>query len=332
MIKVLLIGTLMATTSSNIVPAISIMPDHDDGNVATEPIPYDSRLGNCKKVKEKIIEQDSHKINGAYDANRSSVYSSARFRNLYKYSNTASIVVKDLDTEFHALTKDSSITINESYTVSSSNSYTEQVSTTLTKTFGKSLNVGANVGYCKIEAEVSSSTPVSAEFGYQISETYSKSATNGLSITYVADEYGLYRLERRALFDISMDNIINSKTVKTIDLNANGCNNLLRTLEQPSEICFANDKIIDEAVLNDAKRQEFIQTNALYIILLGSIFVFICLYQIIKNEISTYRKLKEKNYDRFNGILTLSFSKVFVYLFIILLLVIFKVFIAKLLV
>lgn len=192
----------MATISSNIVPAISIMPDHDDGNVATEPIPYDSRLGNCKKVKEKIIEQDSHKINGAYDANRSSVYSSARFRNLYKYSNTASIVVKDLDTEFHALTKGSSITINESYTVSSSNSYTEQVSTTLTKAFGKSLNVGANVGYCKIEAEVSSSTSVSAEFGYQISETYSESATNGLSITYVADEYGLYRLERRALFDI----------------------------------------------------------------------------------------------------------------------------------
>ncbi len=147
----------------------------------------------------------------------------------------------------------------------------------------------------------------------------------------VAVNKNLYK-ELLDYFGITMDNIINSKTVKTIDLNAKGCKDLLRTLEQPSEICFANDKIIDEAVLNDAKRQEFIQTNALYIILLGSIFVFISLYQIIKNEKTTYRKLKEKNYDRFNGILTLSFSKVFVYLFIILLLVIFKVFIVKLLV
>lgn len=133
-------------------------------------------------------------------------------------------------------------------------------------------------------------------------------------------------------FGITMDNIINSKTVKTIDLKASGCKKMLKTLEQPSEICFANDKIINEAVLNDAKKQEFIRTNALYIILLGSIFVFISLYQIIKNEISTYRKLKEKNYNRFNGILTLGFSKVFIYIFIIFLLVIFKVFIAKLLV
>lgn len=147
----------------------------------------------------------------------------------------------------------------------------------------------------------------------------------------VAVNKNLYK-ELLDYFGITMDNIINSKTVKTIDLNAKGCKDLLRTLEQPSEICFANDKIIDEAVLNDAKRQEFIRTNALYIILLGSIFVFISLYQIVKNEKSTYRKLKEKNYDRFNGILTLGFSKVFVYLLIILLLVIFKVFIAKLLV
>lgn len=147
----------------------------------------------------------------------------------------------------------------------------------------------------------------------------------------VAINKDLYK-ELLDYFGITMDNIINSKTVKKINLNASGCKKLLRTLEQPSQIVFANDKIIDEAVLNDAKRQEFIRANALYIILLGSIFVFISVYQIIKNEKFTYRKLKEKNYDKFNGILTLSFSKAFIYLFIILLLVIFKVFIVNLLV
>ncbi len=202
MIKVLLIGTLMATISSNIVPVISIMPDPDDGNVSTEPIPYDSRLGNCKKVKENFIEQDSHKINGAFDTNRNPVYSSARFRNLYKYSKTASIVLKDLDTSFHALTKGSSITMSESYTVSHSKSYTEQVSTTLTKTFGKTLNIGANTGFCKIDVGATSSTSISTEFSLQISDTYSESATSGVSVTYVANEDGLYRLERRALFDV----------------------------------------------------------------------------------------------------------------------------------
>lgn len=202
MIKVLLIGTLMAAISSNIDPAISIMPDPDDSNVATEPIPYDSRLGNCKKVKENLIKSDSYKINGAYDVNRNPVYSSARFRSLYKYSKTVSIVLKDLDESFHALTKGSSITMTESYTVSNSKSYTEQVSITMTNTFGKSLNVGANAGFCKIDAEVSSSTSITSEYGVQISNTYSESVSSGLSITYVADENGLYRLERRALFDI----------------------------------------------------------------------------------------------------------------------------------
>ena len=202
MIKVLLISALMTTISSNIAPALSIMPDHDDGNVATEPIPYDSRLGNCSKRAEKLIEEDSHKINGAYDANKKPVYSSARFRNLYKYSNMASIVVKDLDTEFHTLTKGSSITTTESVTVSESKSYTQQVSLTLTKTFGKTLNVGANLGFCKIDAGGSSSTSIGTEFGFQVSETYSESATSGVSVTYVANEDGLYRLERRALFDV----------------------------------------------------------------------------------------------------------------------------------
>lgn len=202
MIKVLLISTLMAAISSNIVPAISIMPDIDDGNVATEPIPYDSRLGNCIKKRSNLIEQDSHPINGVHDANRNSVYSSARFRNLYKYSNTASIVVKDLDTEFHTLTKGSSITTTESVTVSEAKSYTEHVSISLTKTFGKTLNVGANAGFCKIDAEVSSSTSIGTEFSVEVSNTYSESATSGVSVTYVANEDGLYRLERRALFDV----------------------------------------------------------------------------------------------------------------------------------
>lgn len=121
---------------------------------------------------------------------------------LYKFTGVVGAMVEDLDDGWHAFDAGGSISLESSQTFTDEITYSEQISLAYSVTFGR--EIGFEVGYGVASAETSTSFSVSTELAksFSTSTTYSCSATESRTKTYAVAEKGLYRLQKRALFNV----------------------------------------------------------------------------------------------------------------------------------
>ena len=111
--------------------------------------------------------------------------------------------------------------------------------------------------------------------------------------------------------------------VKTLDLTnkeyKNFCDNELYDF---SNLTFINDSILTEKYAKIYTNKSFLNDNALFMYLFGTIFLVISLYEVYKIEKRTFIMLREKNFSFMSSVLTTSVFKTIIWLFIIALMLI----------
>lgn len=121
--------------------------------------------------------------------------------------------------------------------------------------------------------------------------------------------------------------------VKTLDLTnkeyKNFCDNELYDF---SSLTFINDSILTEKYAKIYTNKSFLNDNALFMYLFGSIFLVISLYEVYKIEKRTFIMLREKNFSFMSSVLTTSAFKAIIWLFIIALMLILNFNMIKLLI
>lgn len=121
--------------------------------------------------------------------------------------------------------------------------------------------------------------------------------------------------------------------VKTLDLTnkeyKNFCDNELYDF---SNLTFINDSILTEKYAKIYTNKSFLNDNALFMYLFGTIFLVISLYEVYKIEKRTFIMLREKNFSFMSSVLTTSVFKTIIWLFIIALMLILNFNMIKLLI
>lgn len=121
--------------------------------------------------------------------------------------------------------------------------------------------------------------------------------------------------------------------VKTLDLTnkeyKNFCDNELYDF---SNLTFINDSILTEKYAKIYTNKSFLNDNALFMYLFGTIFLVISLYEVYKIEKRTFIMLREKNFSFMSSVLTTSVFKAIIWLFIIALMLILNFNMIKLLI
>lgn len=121
--------------------------------------------------------------------------------------------------------------------------------------------------------------------------------------------------------------------VKTLDLTnkeyKNFCDNELYDF---SNLTFINDSILTEKYAKIYTNKSFLNDNALFMYLFGTIFLVISLYEFYKIEKRTFIMLREKNFSFMSSVLTTSVFKTIIWLFIIALMLILNFNMIKLLI
>lgn len=196
------IGVLFAFVMKN-VNAMMIETDQTKYYSESAITPKNDLLGNVSLLAEENIER--HFSDGSSTNSRainSKTKTSEVNERLYKFSGVVGAMVEDLDNDFHAFDAGSSISLESSLTFTDEITYSEQISSACSVTFGR--EIGFEVGYGVASAETSTSFSVSAELSasFSTSTTYSCSATESRTKTYAVAEKGLYRLQKRALFNV----------------------------------------------------------------------------------------------------------------------------------
>lgn len=162
-------------------------------------VPRVGALGNVSLEYQK--EYSWHKISTP-DINGKTVYSSIEKAYLYKCEKKASALLEDLDYSFHTFNAGSSMSLTYQDSKVYGSTYSTQVEQTISKSTGKT--IGISVGYGPVKAEGSTTSLNQVGLSNSITKSYEYSKTSGTAITanYVVNDSGIYRLGRRAIFDV----------------------------------------------------------------------------------------------------------------------------------
>lgn len=196
------IGVLFAFVMKN-ANAMMIETDQTKYYNKSAIIPKNEILGSISKTLEKTIVTHYSDGSSTYSIRPNNKVISCEFNErIFKFSGVVGAMVEDLDNDFHAFDAGSSISLESSQTFTDEITYSEQISSACSVTFGR--EIGFEVGYGVASAETSTSFSVSAELSASVSTstTYSCSATESRTKTYAVAEKGLYRLQKRALFNV----------------------------------------------------------------------------------------------------------------------------------
>lgn len=121
--------------------------------------------------------------------------------------------------------------------------------------------------------------------------------------------------------------------VKTLDLTNKEYKNFCdKELYDFSNLTFINDSILTEKYAKIYTNKSFLNDNALFMYLFGTIFLVISLYEVYKIEKRTFIMLREKNFSFMSSVLTTSVFKAIIWLFIIALMLILNFNMIKLLI
>lgn len=121
--------------------------------------------------------------------------------------------------------------------------------------------------------------------------------------------------------------------VKTLDLTNKEYKNFCdKELYDFSNLTFINDSILTEKYAKIYTNKSFLNDNALFMYLFGTIFLVISLYEVYKIEKRTFIMLREKNFSFMSSVLTTSVFKTIIWLFIIALMLILNFNMIKLLI
>lgn len=121
--------------------------------------------------------------------------------------------------------------------------------------------------------------------------------------------------------------------VKTLDLTNKEYKNFCdKELYDFSNLTFINDSILTEKYAKIYTNKSFLNDNALFMYLFGTIFLVISLYEVYKIEKRAFIMLREKNFSFMSSVLTTSVFKAIIWLFIITLMLILNFNMIKLLI
>lgn len=114
---------------------------------------------------------------------------------------------------------------------------------------------------------------------------------------------------------ITKDNSLDylSYDVDTIDFNNSNYLSIFNNVDNLNYIDFTNTQIIRQASINLKTMKSFVNENASVAYILGSLFLAMFLYEIIKIEKNTFIMLKEKNFKISTSVLITLLTKVIIW-------------------
>lgn len=136
-----------------------------------------------------------------------------------------------------------------------------------------------------------------------------------VSDTLYNELYNEFYSENIELFD-------NYTTINSINTKADDFKDFaVKYLRNKEAIEFANKSIVSENFAKKFTTKSIIENNIIYLYFFGIIFILISILNIIKIEKYSYVMLKEKNYNIINALITNTIIKLFIWLFLSIILV-----------
>lgn len=196
MIGILLQEVLLASLVVLGKPTVNeaIYMDTTETKYTKIPVPVDSNLGTGTPISQSPIKYE-------YVDNLKKVCSSHSQRLLYKYPKAVSAPIEAYN-DYIRLAKGSSVTLSYETSKSEGVTYTKQVTDTINGLLSASIKIESGIGVFKEENSVTSTLGFETSKTEAISENYSSTQSTGMSVNFYIDEDGLYRLEKRGMFNV----------------------------------------------------------------------------------------------------------------------------------
>lgn len=124
-------------------------------------------------------------------------------------------------------------------------------------------------------------------------------------------------------FNLNRENILKSKKMQTIDVNAKDFQRFCqKELQSTDSLQFTNSSLITEKMATTQTKIAFINDNLIYVYFFAGVFLLISLYSIVKIEKNSYIMLKEKNFTVGNIILSTILAKLIFWVIALLIIII----------